>query len=278
MIARFISAICAIPVILIAVWAGDLVLAILIGIIAGLAILEFYNLLKLRGIQPAVVIGFSWTLGFIFVGQHLPEMVIWMAIAGPLVILVWYQVRFVTSVVISGIGPHNWPSELKRILIDWICTCAGAYYIGWTMALMLILRNEPMGLYWILIVIFGTFATDTGAFATGRLLGRTLMMPRISPRKTWEGAAGGMVFGTACSALMVLLMPITISLILAVLLGILVSLGAQIGDLLESALKRSSGVKDSGNIIPGHGGILDRSDSVVLVIVAVYCFSRWMLN
>lgn len=277
MIVRFISATCAIPVILIAVWMGGLVLAILIGIIAGLAILEFYRLLKLRNIRPPILIGFSWTLSFIFAGYLLPGMVAWIAAVGALGIFIWCNVRYLMPAAL-GMTSHTKSTALKKALTNWIYSCAGAYYIGWTMSLLLIIRHEPMGLYWVLTIIFGTFATDTGAFMTGRLLGRTLMAPSISPRKTWEGAAGGTVFGTIISALMVLFMPITISLIPAIVLGVLISLAAQIGDLLESALKRASDVKDSGNIIPGHGGILDRADSIVLVIVVVYYFSWWILK
>ncbi|MCH7483458.1 MAG: phosphatidate cytidylyltransferase [Chloroflexi bacterium] len=120
-----------------------------------------------------------------------------------------------------------------------------------------------------------TFATDTGAYAVGKLVGRHKMAPRISPGKTWEGAAGGLVAGTGATvALVAVLGPIETALAAAALLGAGIAIAGQAGDLAESWLKRLAGAKDSGTLIPGHGGILDRMDSLFPVFPLVYAASR----
>ena len=129
-----------------------------------------------------------------------------------------------------------------------------------------------------------TFANDTGAFFVGRARGRHKLAPRISPSKTWEGAAGGLI----CAILAAVVIAVILKLISVrlgapfvfrywqiMLLGFLVGIFAQLGDLVESLLKRNMGVKESGNLLPGHGGILDRFDSLIFVGAVVYYCVIW---
>ena len=120
-----------------------------------------------------------------------------------------------------------------------------------------------------------TFATDTSAYAVGRAVGRRKLAPSISPGKTWEGAVGGLAGAAAAAAALVVLLDGIESLLLpAVALGLGAGVVAQAGDLLESKVKRLAGAKDSGRLIPGHGGLLDRLDSLLPVFPLVYCASR----
>jgi phosphatidate cytidylyltransferase len=169
------------------------------------------------------------------------------------------------------------PRGLNDTLVDWAYTAAGAFYMGWTLSLFLVLREETKGFEWVLVVLLGTFATDTGAFFTGRVLGRRPLAPRISPGKTWEGAIGGFLFGAGTVLALTTWLELPISTWEGAALGALVGVSAQAGDLVESMIKRASGVKDSGRLIPGHGGTLDRLDSVVFVIVVVYHFLIWVV-
>ena len=124
------------------------------------------------------------------------------------------------------------------------------------------------GLEWLLFALLTTFATDTGAFFVGRAIGRHRMAPTISPGKTWEGAVGGFVSALGAGAAVAVVAELPLWVALAVAAG--VGVAGQIGDLMESRLKRAAGAKDAGSLLPGHGGLLDRLDSLVLTIPLVY--------
>ena len=130
------------------------------------------------------------------------------------------------------------------------------------------------GSNWLFFTLLVTFGSDSAAFFIGRALGRHRLALRISPNKTWEGAIGGIFGAVIVSLLFTLPTPLQVTLGYgqAVLLGLLVSIFGQIGDLVESLLKRNMGVKESGRLMPGHGGLLDRMDSIVFAGIVVYYF------
>ena len=150
---------------------------------------------------------------------------------------------------------------------------AGFLYVGWMLSFLVDLRLEA-GRNWVFFALFITFGSDTIAYLVGRVLGRHRLAPRISPHKSWEGTIGGLLGAVAVSLLFTLSTPfqITLSIGQGVVLALLVSIFGQIGDLAESLLKRNTGVKESGASIPGHGGFLDRMDSVVFAGVTVYLY------
>ena len=131
-----------------------------------------------------------------------------------------------------------------------------------------------LGRRWLIFALLTTFATDSGAYFVGRLTGRHKMAPQLSPGKTWEGAAGGLAAALIAALLLSLLPPqyrnLGLDWWLPALMGIAVGIAAQGGDLLESGLKRFAGVKDAGALFPGHGGMLDRLDSLLLTLPLVY--------
>lgn len=145
-------------------------------------------------------------------------------------------------------------------------------YVGVLMGFWWLLRTHP-GFGWphTLVVLLGTWSTDIGAFAVGRGLGRHRLLPRVSPRKTVEGAIGGLVGGIA-TVTVVGSAAFGMPLWWALGLGLVTALAAEAGDLAESAMKRDANVKDSGWLLPGHGGILDRMDSVLTTGLAAYLF------
>lgn len=126
------------------------------------------------------------------------------------------------------------------------------------------------GLAWFLVALIATWFTDVGAYAAGRTLGRHKMSPLISPNKTWEGFAGGIVFAVISVLVTNRVFGVGLHPAVAVVVGIIIALAAVVGDLAESLLKRQTGVKDTGTLIPGHGGVLDRLDSQLFVFVVVY--------
>ncbi|MBO8141023.1 MAG: phosphatidate cytidylyltransferase [Firmicutes bacterium] len=148
----------------------------------------------------------------------------------------------------------------------------GLLYVPGLLSHLILLRSvEPGGLSLTLLAVLGTWATDTGAFFTGRLLGGRRLAPGLSPAKTVSGAVGGWVSGFV-AVLLAGVFAAALPLSRAAALAALVPLAAQLGDLLESAFKREAGVKDAGGLLPGHGGILDRFDSLLVVAPTVYYF------
>ena len=163
--------------------------------------------------------------------------------------------------------------QKEGAFIGWVWTIAGILYVGWLLSYLVALRLDA-GRNWVFFALFTTFGSDTLAFFVGRVLGRHHLAPLISPKKTWEGAIAGVFGAMIVSLLFVPTTPLNLPLSYgqAVLLGLLVSVFGQFGDLVESLLKRNVGVKESGKLIPGHGGFLDRMDSVVFAGVVVYLY------
>ncbi|MDQ6905751.1 MAG: phosphatidate cytidylyltransferase, partial [Chloroflexota bacterium] len=131
-----------------------------------------------------------------------------------------------------------------------------------------------LGLGWFLLALVTTWLTDTSAYVSGRAFGKHLMAPIISPKKTWEGFAGGIAGAILAAMIANWGFGVGLRIVVAALVGVLIALAATVGDLAESLLKRQTGVKDSGTLIPGHGGILDRIDSWLVVFIVVYYVAR----
>jgi phosphatidate cytidylyltransferase len=162
---------------------------------------------------------------------------------------------------------------------------AGPIYIGFPLAHALALRDwgalpeaDTLGRNWLLFALLVTFATDTGAFLSGRSVGRHRMAPKISPNKTWEGAAGGLLLAVVAALALGQLLELRLPIWQQAIIGASVGVAAQLGDLVVSKLKRLAQVKDSGSIIPGHGGILDRLGSIVTSVPVVYYLVATVFN
>ncbi|MEX2599681.1 MAG: phosphatidate cytidylyltransferase [Dehalococcoidia bacterium] len=251
---RVLSAAVGLPLLVLVIWAGGPLLGAVAIIAAALALHEALSLLFRAGWRPLVAEGIAWGAALVILAAFRPGL-FWLGLAvGASAVFVAAAVRYRAAV-----------------LPVWGATAMGAAYIALPLSSVVALRDGTAGLEWLLVAFLGTFATDTGAYAVGRLLGRHRMAPSISPGKTWEGAAGGLLAGTAAvTALLALLGGIPFVIWAAVLLGLAVAIVSQAGDLLESKLKRLAGAKDSGRLIPGHGGLLDRLDSLVLVFPLIY--------
>jgi phosphatidate cytidylyltransferase len=132
-----------------------------------------------------------------------------------------------------------------------------------------LIREErgPAGLYFLFWIVF---SGDTGAFLVGKFFGRNKMLPVASPKKTWEGAVGGLLFACLMSLVARALFFPALSAVAAMLFALVIHSVAQVGDALESLFKRAAGVKDSSNLLPGHGGFMDRVDSLILSIPLFY--------
>jgi len=165
---------------------------------------------------------------------------------------------------------------------DWALTVTGGLYLGLCGSCLIGLRGlQPDGLWWTLTTAPAIMIADTGAYFVGRVWGRHKLAPTLSPGKTWEGYVAGVVIGGPMTALLALVWcsmagpGSAISGVHGLILGVLIAIFAPLGDLAVSMIKRQVGVKDSGRIIPGHGGGLDRVDSVLWAAVIGYYYVLW---
>lgn len=262
---RVITALCGIPIIVAAIWFEQPLpwFTIVVAMCGVLAAFEFYRMVAAAKVPPLTYFGLLWVLLFIL-SPHFDY-------AGITPVLL-------TSAVILPLI-YLLGRSREEAFTTWAWTLAGILYLGWLASHFVALRGLDEGRNWVFLALFVTFASDTSAFFIGRYLGRHHFAPRISPGKTWEGVAGG-VFGAIIISLCFTL-PTTLGLPLsygqAVVLGLLVSISGQLGDLIESLLKRNMGVKDSSQWLPGHGGFLDRMDSAVFTAVVVYYYATWVM-
>ena len=143
-------------------------------------------------------------------------------------------------------------------------TIGGIFCIGWLGTFLLPLRNLPNGLWWTLMVIPSAMLADTGGYIFGKWIGRHKLCPRLSPNKTWEGFFGGILFGVPLTVLIAWILHLSITeitLARGLIMGLVMAIFPIFGDLGVSMIKRQFGLKDTSNIIPGHGGVLDRFDT-----------------
>jgi phosphatidate cytidylyltransferase len=159
---------------------------------------------------------------------------------------------------------------------DWAVSFAGGFYLGWTGGHLADVRELPDGMWWLFTMLAAVWLTDSGAYLFGRLFGRHKLAPTISPGKTWEGYIGGILAGALGGGILGAVasnfLPATSPLgpAIGAVLGLLIGALSVFGDLIESMIKRQAHAKDSGQLIPGHGGVLDRIDSLLWASVITF--------
>jgi len=259
---RVLSSLVLVPIVFAAIWFGDPWFTALVCVVALLGAIEFHSLVGRDRWQPLTVVGAIWSVLFVLNVHSENSQTTAMLLTSAVV------VSLLCSLLVRPRG--------ERVFVSWSWTLAGILYLGWLLSYWVLLMK---GYHrdWVYLAIFSTFAVDTSAYFVGRALGKHKLAPRISPNKTWEGAVGGVLGGMAAVVVLALILGLDIGYAKLVFIGFMVGLFAQLGDLAESKLKRSTGVKESGNLIPGHGGILDRVDSVVFTGVVVYYCLAWFV-
>ncbi len=268
---RIITAVVGIPLIIVAVWFSnpEFVIpgfVILIAVVALVGIFEFYHIVGFDRKEPIIYFGLLWALALVLSPHYKNANILPIAMTAAVVIsLVWLLCR----------------SPRERAFHNWAWIVAGVLYVGWMLGYWLNLRIMPGGKSLVYLAMFTAFANDTGAFFIGRKWGKHKLVSSISPGKTWEGALGGLlsaiVVAMAISRIPILFHLPPLEYWLVIPLGFLISLFAQLGDLVESLFKRNMGVKESGKLLPGHGGVLDRFDSLIFVGPMVYYYVLWVM-
>ena len=257
---RLITALWCIPLLIAVIWFDEplpwfTVLAAVWGLLAAL---EFYKMVSVSTVRSLTCLGLIWTLFFVLSPHFDRDFLVPLLLASVMVL----------SMILLLLRPQK-----EGVFITWAWTIAGILYVGWLLSYLVALRLDA-GRSWVFLALFATFGSDTAAFLVGRVLGRHRLAPHISPAKTREGAIAGVFGAVIVSLLFTLPTPVRLPLSYgqAILLGLLVSIFGQFGDLVESLLKRNMGVKESGKLIPGHGGVLDRMDSIVFAGIVVYYY------
>jgi|SRR6185437_1186368 len=203
----------------------------------------------------------------------------YLAVAASVIVLAGVQLGFdhrngtqvITALVlVASLGMLLSGGPPARRFLAWAMAAASILYVVGLGSHFLLLRATRQGLNWTILACVVTWSTDTGAFFVGRRFGHTNFFAAISAKKTAEGAAGGLAAGIVAASIVAAVAGLHVPWTVAPLIGLSVSIAAQGGDLVESLLKREAGVKDSGTIIPGHGGVLDRIDSLLFAVTLTF--------
>jgi len=227
---------------------------------------ELYALLRRAGYKPIWPFGFALSLAFlldaglspVFSGQIQTGLYTSPVLAFSLILSLAYLV------IRNDMGIN---------LADWAMTWVPPLYVGFIAAFWVYLRSLPEGSNWVYFAMGISWATDIAAYAAGMLFGKRRFFPRISPRKTVEGAVGGIAAGTLLGGILAWFFGWDLSRLLV--MAVIGSIAAEVGDLAESLIKRQLRAKDASRLIPGHGGLLDRLDSLLFVGVVVYFGATW---
>lgn len=258
---RLLTAAIGLPVLIAVIWVGGWPFAIVAGVVALLASAEFVH---------------GWLFPTMPIGAVLPQLPTFFAstvmVSGAHADRRFILIGLVFALAFAAMGYSRTnlfgPRKPWRVL-SWCLV-----YIGLLLSTLVLIRDADDGRSWLFLGILATFSVDTGAYATGKLVGRHKMAPKLSPGKTWEGAIGGFVAGVIAVIVLNLLFDTGISTLTLLPLALLLPVAAQAGDLFESWMKRRMGVKDASGLLPGHGGFMDRLDSILFVMPLLYVFLR----
>jgi phosphatidate cytidylyltransferase len=247
---RIITALVGMPIILAALYYGKLWLLTFVLAVIILGMKEYHEMMS--DVEINIIIPLSYAIAILFpVATYFdfisPQKLFVMAFV---VVAIFYLVFY------------------KRQVKDCAMQLFGIYYLSSTFSCVLIIRAMENGFRYLLLTFLFIWMSDTAAYFVGRFIGRHKLAPFISPNKTVEGSLGGLVFTIIFAIVVALYFKYSISMM--IFLAIVVNVFAQLGDLAESAIKRQAKIKDSGTLLPGHGGVMDRFDSAFFAIPAVY--------
>lgn len=263
---RLLTAAVLIPVAIGSVYLGSLLLLALAALLLTLAEIEFCRLMARDGFRLAYAFGIG-LLWLLLLDAQWPE---------------WGLLK--PGLTLTLLASLAWQLFHRQgcPVANWAMTVAGGLYLGLCGACIVALRAlPPDGLWWTLTTLPAIVFADTGAFFIGRALGRRKLAPTLSPGKTWEGYLAGVLLGTPLTALLAGFWrryagaESAIGWQHGLILGLLITTIAPLGDLAVSMIKRQAGAKDSGTVIPGHGGALDRVDSILWAGVIGYYYVLW---
>ncbi|HAE86387.1 MAG TPA: hypothetical protein DCG78_07810 [Anaerolineaceae bacterium] len=257
---RVKSALVFVPLLLLISWLGGLVYFIFILVMLGIGTWEYWRLLKTMGYDvsfPLMLAGVELLLILRQVNGFAGSDIALLVILGASAIFSLIRYDKVEAQSVLTFGLH----------------VSGILYLGWLGGYFLSLAALPKGNWWVMVTLALVWMADLGGYIFGAKWGRHKMSLRLSPRKTWEGYLGGVIFGVGSGLILSLALRLVLpelALWEGAVMGLVLALVTPLGDLFISMLKRAAGVKDSGTLIPGHGGILDRADTWLWAMMLGY--------
>ena len=263
---RLISALILLPIGVAVILIGGAVFDLAMAFIFTLAVFEFVQLMKVGKFAPNLffAVALAWVLLLDAVLPHL-------ALSRPALALL--LIAALTWQMRNRVGSPT---------AAWALTVAGGIYLGVAGAHFILIRQLNDGAWWLLLALTGTWLADSGAYFVGRKFGVHKMTPSLSPKKSWEGLAGGVAFAVILNGILALALSQILNVYLpwwaGAALGLIGALIGVLGDLSISMIKREVGAKDTGHIIPGHGGVLDRLDSLLFTMIVSYYFIVWVVQ
>ncbi len=269
LVKRTLVSLVLLPIGLVVIYLGGWWYAGVIAAILGLAAWEYVRLYRAAGLQPANLLVIPGVV-LLALARALSgfEGADWMVSLAVLAAMTYHLV--------------NYERGRDRAATDFTATLGGIFYLGWIGAYLISLRELPEGLWWVLLALPVVWLADSGAYLVGQSLGRHKMTRRISPKKSWEGYLSGIVFAIVGGALLALAWvslgadQSVITPLRGAVLGAIIGTVAILGDLGVSMIKRQVGIKDSGNLLPGHGGAFDRIDTWIWAAVVGYYIILWL--
>ena len=264
---RVASAAIALPILIAAVWAGGYWFSAFVAIAAGVAGWEISAVAGIRN-RALVATTVSGSVALIAAGHYISTQTAVAGLVAPIALLA----------ALAGLMTLQWLRSPGNDFMRAVLVIAAIAYAGGLLYHAPLLRNHETGMEWVLFLLAVTFASDTGAYFVGKAFGKRPLAPTISPSKTWEGAAGGTLAALLAGFIAYLFMSTQAPVWHVVVLAGIAGVAGQVGDLAESRLKRVFDAKDSGWVVPGHGGILDRLDSIVFSLPVVYYSVKWVIT
>ncbi|MCP4574282.1 MAG: phosphatidate cytidylyltransferase [bacterium] len=245
---------------------GGAFFLVLVDLVILLGLYEFYQLMRSKGYEPFAALGYFCALAISTYAWRQGVAVPLILTASLLLIMIRELMR----------------RDMSHSLVHIGVTLFGIMYVGWLGSHLVMLRELPasrggadvIGAHMVFYAALVTWATDTGAYLAGVAFGRHKLLPRVSPNKTVEGALGGLVGASLVGWFCAKTFAVFITPLVGGVLGLAAGMLAQLGDLVESLLKRDAGTKDTAELLPGHGGILDRFDSLLFTVPVIYYYFR----
>jgi phosphatidate cytidylyltransferase len=263
---RLVVILLGVPCLFLITLRGGIFFLLLVNLIIYLGLREFYLLMQAKGYQPFQALGYFCAFAISTYAWR-------QGLAVPLIL---------TASLLAIMIREVFRAERTRSLGHMAVTVFGVMYVGWLGSHLVLLRELPasvgvedsVGVRLVFLAALVTWSTDTFAYLCGVALGRHKLVPQISPKKTVEGGVGGLLGAALTGWICAKTFTPFLTPLAGTLLGLTVGLVAQLGDLVESLIKRDAGIKDTAELIPGHGGVLDRFDSLLFTVPVLYYYFR----
>jgi phosphatidate cytidylyltransferase len=266
---RLMTASVGVPVAIVCSLVGGVPFLLAMNLVIGAGLFEFYRMMEAKGIRPYKTVGVAAGLGVSWYVYFLGGV---------------FSSLFITLVLVAIMTMELFRRDCELAVFHISTTIFGVFYVAWLGSHVILLRQLGEGVvgtdyggFFVILAFALAWGTDTGAYFVGHSIGKTKLLPRVSPSKSVEGAVGGFVVAIVVGLIAKLTILPILTVADALVLGLLSPAMAVLGDLVESLMKRDVRIKDTSRALPGHGGMLDRFDSVLFVAPLVYYYLRFLV-